>query len=360
MDTESDHPEALARRHKCPACFKQFKRKEHLIEHMKFSYHSVHEPKCVVCQKHCKSYESLREHLTGQRAKAYCSRIFSDLGCSLCLKLFENPDSLTKHKEGCCLSAPAPSGIAMSCAESQQIISGLVVKNHTGRGHGAVAIDCEMVSAGSVNLCARVCLIDGDENVIFHTYVQPRIPVTDYRYDVTGLTEEHLKDAMGLNEVRDTIFEILFNGESVEKLRLDGGKARLLVGHDLGHDLDCLRMNYPEHMLRDTAKYQPLMKTNLVSHSLKYLTRTYLGYEIQSGLHDPYEDCVAVMRLYKRFSCQPDHVGEMGTQNITGGLVSYGSKELMKMSPSELYEMSRSNYRCWCQDSRKINIQERD
>lgn len=121
-------------RHKCPACFKQFKRKEHLIEHMKFSYHSVHEPKCVVCQKHCKSYESLREHLTGrfylhahsdqsinkflslfffvgigQRAKAYCSRIFSDLGCSLCLKLFENPDSLTKHKEGCCLSAPAPS-----------------------------------------------------------------------------------------------------------------------------------------------------------------------------------------------------------------------------------------------------------
>lgn len=28
---------------------------------------------------------------------------------------------------------------------------------------------------------------------------------------------------------------------------------------------------------RDTAKYHPLMKTNLVSHSLKYLTRTYLG-----------------------------------------------------------------------------------
>ncbi|XP_031279973.1 RNA exonuclease 4 [Pistacia vera] len=357
MDTGSDHPETLARRHKCPACFKQFKRKEHLIEHLKVSYHSVHQPKCGVCQKHCKTYESLHEHLTGPLRKACCSKIFSDLGCSLCFKIFDNPNSLTKHKEGCCLSAPAPSGIAMRCAESQEKISGVVVKNHTGRGHGAVAMDCEMVSGGdngSLNLCARVCLIDEDENIIFHTHVRPQFPITNYRYDVTGLTEEHLKDAMALNEVRDKILQILYNGESVEKLRLDGGKARLLVGHDLEHDLDCLRMNYPEHMLRDTAKYCPLMKTNLVSHSLKYLTRTYLGYDIQSGVHDPYEDCVAVMRLYKRFSCQLDHVEEIGTQNITGGLESYMSKELMKMSPSELYAMSRSNYRCWCLDSRKI------
>ncbi|KAJ0054029.1 hypothetical protein Pint_01136 [Pistacia integerrima] len=280
MDTGSDHPETLARRHKCPACFKQFKRKEHLIEHLKVSYHSVHQPKCGVCQKHCKTYESLHEHLTGPLRKACCSKIFSDLGCSLCFKIFDNPNSLTKHKEGCCLSAPAPSGIAMRCAESQEKISGVVVKNHTGRGHGAVAMDCEMVSGGdngSLNLCARVCLIDEDENIIFHTHVQPQFPITNYRYDITGLTEEHLKDAMALNEVRDKILQILYNGESVEKLRLDGGKARLLVGHDLEHDLDCLRMNYPEHMLRDTAKYCPLMKTNLVSHSLKYLTRTYLG-----------------------------------------------------------------------------------
>lgn len=86
--------------------------------------------------------------------------------------------------------------------------------------------------------------------------VHSHIFINFIRYDVTGLTEEHLKDAMGLNEVRDTIFEILFNGESVEKLRLDGGKARLLVGHDLGHDLDCLRMNYPEHMLRYSKHYK--------------------------------------------------------------------------------------------------------
>lgn len=48
----------------------------------------------------------------------------------------------------------------------------------------AIAMDCEMVGGGtdgSVEICARVCLIDEDENVLFHTYVKPEIPVTDYR-----------------------------------------------------------------------------------------------------------------------------------------------------------------------------------
>lgn len=55
-----------AYRHKCPACYKQYKKKEHLIQHMKVAYHSVHDPRCGVCKKHCKSFESLREHLTGE------------------------------------------------------------------------------------------------------------------------------------------------------------------------------------------------------------------------------------------------------------------------------------------------------
>lgn len=42
------------------------KKKEHLIEHIKTSYHSVHDPKCGICDKHCKSFESLREHVAGQ------------------------------------------------------------------------------------------------------------------------------------------------------------------------------------------------------------------------------------------------------------------------------------------------------
>ena len=58
--------DTLAYRHKCSACFKQYNKKEHLVEHMKVSYHSVHQPRCGVCLKHCKSFESLREHVIGE------------------------------------------------------------------------------------------------------------------------------------------------------------------------------------------------------------------------------------------------------------------------------------------------------
>ena len=76
-------------------------------------------------------------------------------------------------------------GTTLNCAESENKISGVVDLNNTARGPQAVAMDCEMVGGGSdetLDLCARVCLVDADENVIFDAYVQPLIPVTNYRY----------------------------------------------------------------------------------------------------------------------------------------------------------------------------------
>ncbi|XP_062001348.1 uncharacterized protein LOC133718509 isoform X2 [Rosa rugosa] len=58
-------PSGSSTGHKCPACYKQYKKKEHLIEHKKVAFHSAHDPICGVCRKPCKSFESLRGHLTG-------------------------------------------------------------------------------------------------------------------------------------------------------------------------------------------------------------------------------------------------------------------------------------------------------
>ncbi|XAR61235.1 Exoribonuclease II [Bertholletia excelsa] len=362
MDWEPEPHKHPTIRHKCSACFKQYKKKEHLVAHMRASYHSVHQPKCGVCQKYFKTFESLREHLTGPLAKSNCSSIFANQGCSLCVKIFDGAAGLSKHKEICELPAPAPFGtLIMPCTESHVDISAPEHGEYSG-GPKAIAIDCEMVgggSDGSLDLCGRVCLVDEDENLIFHTYVRPQIPVTSYRYEVTGITEEHLRDAMPLKEVQARLLHILYNGESIGRVRLDGGRAMLLVGHELEHDLECLRMNYPDHLLRDTAKYCPLMKTNMVSHSLKYLTRTYLGYDIQSGMRNPFVNCVSVMRLYKRMRTQ-DHCEEGFRTSIalqqalapTNGFDSWKSKELESMTPDELFQISNSNYRCWCLDSR--------
>lgn len=74
----------------------------------------------------------------------------------------------------------------MPCIQSHVLMSGSIMdEKHNGKLQRAIAMDCEMVGGGSddsINLCARVCLVDEDENIILHTYVQPQIPVTDYRY----------------------------------------------------------------------------------------------------------------------------------------------------------------------------------
>ena len=64
----------------------------------------------------------------------------------------------------------------------------LAITDSGGRGRSGgcrvVALACKMVGAGSdgsLDVCARVCLIDEYENIIFHTYVKPPIPVTNYR-----------------------------------------------------------------------------------------------------------------------------------------------------------------------------------
>lgn len=64
-------------------------------------------------------------------------------------------------------------------------VSSSTVADANEQGPEVVALDCEMVGGGSdgtLDLCARVCLIGENENVIFHSYCKPLIPVTNYRY----------------------------------------------------------------------------------------------------------------------------------------------------------------------------------
>lgn len=74
--------------------------------------------------------------------------------------------------------------VTIPCAESQSYMN-LSGENHFDNRPEAISMDCEMVgggSDGSLDLCARVCLTDEDENILFHTYVRPQISITNYRY----------------------------------------------------------------------------------------------------------------------------------------------------------------------------------
>ncbi|OAY69684.1 RNA exonuclease 4 [Ananas comosus] len=251
---------------KCAACFRQYNKMEHLVEHMRVSFHSSHEPKCGVCQKHCRSFESLREHLIGPLPKVDCARIFGIRGCNLCLNIFDSSSALRAHRTACQYSRTS---VNSSSTDNYGRTQGLQV----------VALACKMVGGGS-----------------------------DGSYETTGIRPEHFREAMPLKQAQRKIQDLLCNGEPIWKIRSKDTKARILVGHGLDHDLDCLGVEYPAFLIRDTAKYPPLMKTSKLSNSLKYLTQAYLGqcrYEIQNGIQDPYDDCVGAMRLYTRMRSQP-------------------------------------------------------
>ncbi|BAT84671.1 hypothetical protein VIGAN_04210200 [Vigna angularis var. angularis] len=341
-------------RNKCAACFRQFNKLEHLVEHMRISYHSVHEPTCGICRKHCRSFESLREHLIGPLPKQECRDIFAYRGCKFCLKVFDSPNSRRIHQEKCQHSGTNAGIIGrfsnLGLRDNLAISGG-------ARGPQVVALACKMVgggSDGSLDLCGRVCLTDEHENIIFHSYVKPPIPVTNYRYETTGIRPEYLRDAMPMRQVQRRIQDFLCNGEPMWTIRARGGRARILVGHGLDHDLECLQIEYRTEKIRDTAKYPPLMKTSKLSNSLKYLTQTYLGYDIQVGIQDPYDDCVATMRLYMRMRSQlhrtQDYPLVSDPQN-RNNFASWRQSELERMTPEQMLEISRSDYYCWCFDS---------
>ncbi|XP_016492023.1 RNA exonuclease 4-like [Nicotiana tabacum] len=350
MDHRYDSSET--HRNKCAACYRQFNKKEHLVEHMRTSYHSVHEPMCGVCKKHARSFESLREHLIGPLPKPDCERIFKEVGCDICLKILPSRNALRAHRESCQLSR-SNNGVLYRMAKLG-IQDNLRIDNSRGR---VVALACKMVGGGidgSLDLCARVCLIDEHENILFHSYVSPNLPVTNYRYETTGIRPEHLRDAMPLKQVSRKIQDYLCNGEPVWQIRSRTGRARILVGHGLDHDLKCLDMEYPAILIRDTANYPPLMKTSKLSNSLKHLTKTYLGYEIQTGVQDPYDDCVATMKLYMRMKSQAhkreDYPLATDPQN-RNNFATWKQSELERMTPETMLEISRSDYYCWCLSS---------
>lgn len=78
-------------------------------------------------------------------------------------------------------------------------------------------------------------------------------------------------------------------------------------------------------------------------------------YDIQNGIQDPYEDCVATMRLYMRMRSQNHEVEDYplatDPQN-RNNFAQWRQSELERMSPEEMLEISRSDYYCWCLDSK--------
>jgi RNA exonuclease 4 len=153
-----------------------------------------------------------------------------------------------------------------------------------------VAIDCEMVGIGDSghdSALARASVVDFHGRQVYDSFVRPRERVTDWRTHVSGVSPKHMREARPFEEVRAQMAALL--------------KDRVLVGHDVKHDLQVLELDHPHKMMRDTAKFSGFRKYGHgPKPSLRVLAQELLGVEIHSGQHSSIEDARVAMLLFRK------------------------------------------------------------
>ena len=182
---------------------------------------------------------------------------------------------------------------------------------------------------GFQSALARVVMINWSGQIVLDQFVRPSEPVTDYRTFVSGICPNDLQQpgVVDLATCRIRVLELL--------------KGKILIGHGLENDLVALGICHPWHLIRNTAIWEPFMKLRpcvppppppqdhrylahpLVAHTpphapqevwlprkLKELCSEHLKREIQvlGKPHDPFEDALAALDLYKMVRNQWEEV----------------------------------------------------
>nr|XP_059861437.1 apoptosis-enhancing nuclease isoform X1 [Delphinus delphis] len=157
-----------------------------------------------------------------------------------------------------------------------------------------VAIDCEMVGTGPrgrVSELARCSVVSYHGEVLYDKYIQPEMPIVDYRTRWSGITRQHMRKAIPFQVAQKEILKLL--------------KGKVLVGHALHNDFQALKYIHPRGQTRDTT-YVPSLLSQPSLHartrvSLKDLALQLLHKKIQVGQHghSSVEDAVTAMELYR-------------------------------------------------------------
>ncbi|KAF4125374.1 RNA exonuclease 4 [Geosmithia morbida] len=174
-----------------------------------------------------------------------------------------------------------------------------------------VAMDCEMVGVGEggyKSVLARVSLVDFHGKQIYDSYVKPMEKVTNWRTAVSGITSRNMWFAREFKEVQQVVADIL--------------QGRILVGHDLKHDLDVLMLSHPSASIRDTARFVDFKRYGHGRKpALRTLAQEILGVEIQAGAHSSIEDARVAMLLFRKHKSgfDADHANRFASRPVAGG-----------------------------------------
>lgn len=185
-----------------------------------------------------------------------------------------------------------------------------------------VALDCEMVGVGPDghdSVLARASLVDFHGRQVYDSFVRPRERVTDWRTKITGIGPKHMATARDFDEVQDAVAELL--------------RGRILVGHDLKHDLAVLGLAHPVTHIRDTVRFAGFRQYgNGPKPALRILAKEILNMEIQSGHHSSIEDARVAMLLFRKKKSEFDmeHANKYEKASTAAKAKSQGPKKKKK------------------------------
>jgi len=164
------------------------------------------------------------------------------------------------------------------------------ISDPISKGLSIYSLDCEMVqTSDDATSLARISLIMYPAGtVVVDKYVKPKLPITNYFTQYSGITPEKLENVTTcLEDIQQELLEILT-------------PSSVLLGHSLDSDLNALKLTHP--FVVDTSIIYPHPRGLPLRSSLKYLANKYLKREIQTGGangHNSVEDAQAVMDLVK-------------------------------------------------------------
>ena len=172
-----------------------------------------------------------------------------------------------------------------------------------------VAIDCEMVGCyptkewpcsskgkgkanSEVSVAAQCVIVDHEYNIIYKNFISPGdMEVT--RLGWRGLDPAKVRNGKPFKEARKEVLSLL--------------KGKIVVGHDIHHDLASLQIvrDIPPENIRDTATCDILrnmagVPLHYPKASLRALAKGVLKRDIQKTFpHNPVEDAKVTMELYR-------------------------------------------------------------
>ncbi|KAF4952674.1 hypothetical protein FGADI_6564 [Fusarium gaditjirri] len=240
-------------------------------------------------------------------------------GTSTSLALWAEDNDVSAEALAEAYSLGAKDNSMMLASAKDKINHGLTEGIEVGK---YIAIDCEMVGVGPgghESALARVSIVDFHGVQIYDSYVKPKEKVTNWRTAVSGIDQKKMRFAREFEEVQAGVDKLL--------------QGRILIGHDLKHDLEALILSHPGKDIRDTAKFPGFKKYgNGRKPALRVLAQNILGIEIQGGAHSSIEDARATMLLFRKHkqAFDVDHANRYAPKPASGGQKGTKSKKKRK------------------------------